>query len=84
MLSNLVDKGLETDNVFIDSYWSDIIEYVLEVHKQEIIRTYHLVADMDTNEQVLKKAIKKYFHEESIYLEAFKEGWLMRDDSIIN
>ncbi|MEN2259891.1 hypothetical protein AAH971_00390 [Enterococcus faecalis] len=84
VLSNLVDKRIEIDNGFIDSYWIDIIEYVLEVHKQENIRTYHLVVGMDTNEQVLKKEIRKYFHEESIYLDVFREGWLMRDETIIN
>ncbi len=39
---------------------------------------------METSEQVLKKAIRKYFHEESITLESFKEFWLMRDETIIN
>ncbi|HAC1157050.1 TPA: hypothetical protein ACQZ3J_000885 [Listeria monocytogenes] len=84
VLSNLVDKGLEVDNGFIDSYWIDIIEYVLEVHTQENLQTYHLIVSMETSEQVLEKAIRKYFHEECITLESFKEAWLMRDETIIN
>lgn len=67
-----------------DTYWIDIIDYVLEVHKQETIQTYHLIVGMETSEQVLKNAIRKYFHEESITLESFKAAWLMRDETITN
>lgn len=84
MLSNLVDKGLEIDNGFINSCWIDVIEYVLEVQKQENLQTYHLIVSMETSEQVLEKAIRKYFYEECITLESFKEAWLMRDETIIN
>ncbi|EHQ4933919.1 hypothetical protein KQY60_000903 [Listeria monocytogenes] len=34
---------------------------------------------MDTNEHVLKNEIRKHLCGEIISLEAFKNGWLMRD-----
>lgn len=84
VISNLVDKRQEINNGFIDSYWIDTVEYVLEVQKQENIQTYHLVVGMDTEEQFLEETVRKYFYKEHISLETFRDAWMMRDESFIS
>ncbi|EAC6741420.1 hypothetical protein AAV01_13490 [Listeria monocytogenes] len=41
VINRFIDEE-KNDNGFIDSYWIDITEYVIEVQKQRDIRTYYL------------------------------------------
>lgn len=63
---------------FIDEYWIDVIEYLVEIEQRKSILNFNIVAGMNTNEKDIENIFRIYYPRNKIYVDSFKDGWLMR------
>ncbi|HCQ8747207.1 hypothetical protein [Enterococcus entomosocium] len=63
---------------FIDEYWIDVIEYLVEIEQRKSILNFNIVAGMNTNEKDIENIFRSYYPRNKIFVDSFKDGWLMR------
>ncbi|MET1943959.1 hypothetical protein ABXL60_11270 [Enterococcus faecalis] len=63
---------------FIDEYWIDVIEYLVEIEQRKSILNFNIVAGMNTNEKDIENIFRIYYPRNKIFVDSFKDGWLMR------
>ncbi|MGC2990376.1 hypothetical protein ACPTGG_10390 [Enterococcus faecalis] len=65
---------------FIAEYWIDVIEYLVEIEQRKSILNFNIVAGMNTNENDIENIFRSYYPRNKIFVDSFKDGWLMRSE----
>ncbi|HBI1635441.1 TPA: hypothetical protein I0F70_RS09560 [Enterococcus faecalis] len=65
---------------FIDEYWIDVVEYLVEIEQKESILNFNIVAGMNTNEKDIENIFRSYYPRNKIFVDSFTDGWLMRSE----
>lgn len=83
LIDSMIDQNEGIGNGFIDSYWIDVVEYIVEVYHQRNCQTFSVIADMNTNEQTVKDEIRKIFFGKKIIIDVFRDAWLIRQKKYV-
>jgi hypothetical protein len=63
---------------FIDEYWIDVVEYLVEIEQKESILNFNIVAGMNTSEKDIENIFRSYYPRNKIFVDSFNDAWLMR------
>ncbi|HCT4863042.1 TPA: hypothetical protein OTY93_001047 [Enterococcus faecalis] len=63
---------------FIDEYWIDVIEYLMEIEQRKSILNFNIVAGMNTNEKDIENIFRSYYPRNKVLVDSVNDGWLMR------
>ncbi|EDO0512848.1 hypothetical protein GN336_02435 [Listeria monocytogenes] len=77
-----INEDEEYTKGFIADHWIDVVEYLVEIVQRESNLNFIIISGMNTSETDIENMLRSYYHRNKIFVDRFKDAWLMRTKKI--